>query len=46
MDSPFTEKFRPTKPSEWCLPDRIQDKLEKLIKKKDLNVVGKPNVST
>ena len=35
MDSPFTEKFRPTKPSEWCLPDRIQDKLEKLIKKKD-----------
>ena len=24
MDSPFTEKFRPTKPSEWCLPDRIR----------------------
>ena len=35
MDSPFTEKFRPEKLSDWCLPDRIQSKLEKLIKKKD-----------
>ena len=35
MESPFTEKFRPEKISEFCLPDRIQSKLEKLIKKKD-----------
>jgi|TARA_Y100000294_G_scaffold146853_1_gene142538 replication factor C small subunit len=35
MESPFTEKFRPEKLSDWCLPDRIQSKLEKLIKKKD-----------
>ena len=35
MKSPFTEKYRPEKISEFCLPDRIQSKLEKLIKKKD-----------
>jgi replication factor C small subunit len=35
MKSPFTEKYRPEKISEFCLPDRIQSILEKLIKKKD-----------
>lgn len=35
MKSPFTEKFRPIKISDWCLPDRIQNILEKMVKKKD-----------